>query len=352
MSWKRKLNSFFPALSRFNIRSFSHPVTYIGAAGFEDRATSILDYVISENIQLENSIAIKYRPFIRRNRVGEFRDRLEKVGAHTIWTTFDRYDPQKFSKAIPSILESLGSSHILVDISAMSKFLIMVLLQTIITRPNSLTIAYTEAEIYHPTKEEFELKKKELGATPDFLTTDVYKILTVTSLSSVSMQGYPVLLLAFPTFNHTEIVALYNELSPQHMILLEGEPHEKRDKWRLKAIREVNRKVMDNPDYSCESKVLSTFDYISNIEALEEIYRACCYTHKILLAPTGSKLQTVAAFMFKQLHPDIQIVYPITKAFIGEYSERRRALWCIHLAKFSEFTTSLDRYRSTDIYKP
>lgn len=345
MSWKHELHSMFPPLSRFSVKSFSHPLTYLGAAGFDDRATSILDYVISQNTQLENAIAIEYKPFNRRNRISEFRERLAKVGAQTVWTTFDRYDPQEFSRAILPILESLGPSHILVDISAMSKFLVMVLLQAMRRRPNSLTIGYTEAEVYHPTKEEFELEKKKLGATPDFLTTGVYKILTVTSLSSVSMQGYPVLLLAFPTFNRTEIVALYNEISPKLMILLEGEPHEKQDKWRREAINEVNEEVTDNPDYLWESKVLSTFDYTSNIEALEEIYRKYYYTHKILLSPTGSKLQTVASFMFKQLHPDIQIVYPVTKAFIGEYSEKCRALWCIHLTKFSDFIALLDQYR-------
>jgi hypothetical protein len=345
MSWKHELRSMLPALSRFNIRSLSHPVTYIGAAGFEDRAMSILDSAISENVGLESAIAIEYRPFNPNNRVSEFRDRLAKVGAQTTWLTFDRYDPQRFSKAILPAVESLSSGQILVDISAMSKFLIMVLLQALRDRPNSLTMAYTEAEIYHPTRKEFEIKKQELGAAPDFLTTDVYKILTVTSLSTVSMQGYPILLLAFPTFNRSEIVALYNELAPKHLILLEGEPHEERDKWRLDAIREVNKEITNNPDYSCEPKVLSTFDYMSNVEALEEIYQKYWYTHKILLAPTGSKLQTIAAFMFRQLHPDVQVVYPVTKAFIGEYSEKCRALWSIHLTKFSDFIASLDGYR-------
>lgn len=345
MSWKLDLHSMLPIISPFDVKSLSHPLTYIGAAGFEPRATSILDYMISENTQLERAIAVKYKPLNRQNRVDDFEDRLAKVGADIIWTTFDRYNPQKFSKGILPILESLDLSHVVVDISAMSKFMIMVLLQAMRERPNHLSIAYTEAEIYYPTESEFNLKKKELGATPDFLTTGIYKILTVASLSSVSMQGYPILLLVFPTFNHVEIVALYNELAPKHLILLEGDPHEQQDKWRLNAIKEVNREVTDNPDYSCETKILSTFDYISCIEAIEGIYRKYCYTHKILLAPTGSKLQTIAAFMFKQLHPDVQIVYPVTKAFFGEYSEGHRALWCIHLTRFSEFIRRLDQFR-------
>lgn len=345
MSWKRELRSMLPPLSRFNIESLSHPVTYIGAAGFADRTTSILDYVISKNTKLDNAIAIEYQPHNPRNRIRELKDRLAKVGAQTTWTTFDRYDPQEFSKTILPVLESLGTSHILVDTSGMSKFLTIVLLQAMRERSNFLSIAYTESEIYYPTKKEFELKKKELGAVPDFLTTGVYKILTVSSLSSVSMQGYPILLLAYSTFNHTEVIALYNEISPKHMILLEGDPHETQDKWRLEAIREVNKEVKDNPDYSCEFMTLSTFDYISNVEALEEIYQKYCYTHKVLLAPTGSKLQTIAAFTLKQLRPDVQIVYPVTKAFIEEDSEKVRALWCIHLGKFSDFIAHLDKYR-------
>jgi len=47
-------------------------------------------------------------------------------------------------------------------------------------------------------------------------------------------------MIAFPTFNHFELVALYNETSPKLMILLEGLPHEKKDFWRLQAIREIN----------------------------------------------------------------------------------------------------------------
>jgi hypothetical protein len=161
------------------------------------------------------------------------------------------------------------------------------------------------------------------------------------------MQGYPILLLVFPTFNHFEIVALYNEISPQFMILLEGNPHEECDKWRLQAIREINRNFIDNPDYVSKNRVLSTFDYISNVEALEEIYRTYSYHNKILLAPTGSKLQTIATFLFKQLHPDVQIVYPVTQGFRGEYSEKVRALWSINVGGFSDFIYSLGQCGNT-----
>jgi hypothetical protein len=281
MSSKTDSQIKLPPVSHLEVGAFSSPLTYIGAAGFEDRATSFLDLAISKSMTIDHAIAIEYRPHDETNKIELFKKKLSGVNAHSTWAIFDRYDPQRFSKSIIPTLESLGSGHILVDISAMSKFLVMIILQALKDRHNPLTILYTEADVYHPTKEEFDLKRRELGTIPDFLTTDVYKILAVTSLSSVSMQGYPVLLLAFPTFNRTEIVALYNELSPKCMILFEGTPHEKQDKWRLEAIREINKRITTNPDYAIEQKVLSTFDYAENVAMLENIYREYSCTHFI-----------------------------------------------------------------------
>jgi hypothetical protein len=343
---ENRFRTLFPEITPMNPSVLPHPILYIGAAGFEDRAISLLNCWEQQKIRLEKALAIKYEPHgDHRNRLDDFKNKLEKICASIKWINYDRLDPQKFKEELVLVMDLPDSFQVIVDISGMSKFLTMVLLQGLTKLPNNVTIVYAEADIYHPTMAEFEREKRKLGATPDFLTSDVYTILHVTSLSSVSMQGYPILLLVFPTFNHNEVAALHNEVSPQHMILLEGDPHEKCDKWRLQAIREVNRNLTANPDYSYESRVVSTFDYISNIEILQEIYKTYCFTHKILLAPTGSKLQTIASFLFKQIHPDVQIVYPVTKAFIGEYSEKCRALWAIPFGPFVKFISSLYEYR-------
>lgn len=348
MSTREKLGSLLPPISPFHMEDIPHPLIYVGAAGFEDRAMAILENSIGGNIGIEKALAIEYKPYGHtKNRVEEFNEKLGEICESVMWVTYNRRDPQEFQNKIQAMLRLDASLHILVDISALSKFLTMLLLQSMRKLKNKVSIVYAEADIYHPTREEFEKEKARLGATPDFLTTGIYDILTVPSLSSVSMQGYPILLLVFPTFNHFEIVALYNEISPQFMILLEGNPHEECDKWRLQAIREINRNFIDNPDYVSKNRVLSTFDYISNVEALEEIYRTYSYHNKILLAPTGSKLQTIATFLFKQLHPDVQIVYPVTQGFRGEYSEKVRALWSINVGGFSDFIYSLGQCGNT-----
>jgi hypothetical protein len=142
-----------------------------------------------------------------------------------------------------------------------------------------------------------------------------------------------------------EIIALQNELSPNCMVLIFGKPHEEQNAWRLDALKEINRSMLDNPDFSSESLTLSTFDYISNIHELGRIYGDYKYTHKVLLSPTGSKLQAIADFVFRQIHPDVQIVYPMTESFKGEYSSGCKALWSIRINDFSSFVSKLDQIR-------
>lgn len=236
----------------------------------------------------------------------------------------------------------------------MSKLLIVVLLHALRKLPNRVTIAYTEAEIYHPSLNDYNTKKTELDREtenpPVFLTTDIYKIVTTRTLSSVAMQGYPLLMIAFPTFNHRELVALVNDITPQHLILLEGKPHEIYNYWRQEAIRHLNRKIMNEPSSKDEfppenRRTISTFDYKETIRILEEIYIYYKYNRKIIVAPTGSKLQSCGIFMFKQMHPDIQIIYPVTKGFANEYTEGSRALWQIIFHNFDNWNNVLNDYR-------
>jgi hypothetical protein len=53
-----------------------------------------------------------------------------------------------------------------VDVSGMSKFLTAMLTQSWARLKNSVTIAYAEVEVYHPTKKEFEKKTKKFES-PD-----------------------------------------------------------------------------------------------------------------------------------------------------------------------------------------
>jgi hypothetical protein len=160
------------------------------------------------------------------------------------------------------------------------------------------------------------------------------------------MLGYPIALAAFPTFNRMELSALYNEISPEKLFLLKGMPPDSENAWRYDAVEHINEMLQR---YAQEKKTVSTLRYQEALEALEEFYDEVRYTHRFVVAPTGSKMQSLAVFLFKRIHPDIQVLYPVVEKFKDEYSERWSKLWQIDFQSFSKFVFDLHSRREQSL---
>lgn len=342
----------FPAIQDFDIKSLQEPLVYIGAVGFEDRALAVLNEAKQYRKTFEYIIGIDYEPRNTRNRKEEFQQLAREVisrESNIKWLTFDRKTPGEFNDA-PNLIRQMCSqgARICLDISAMSKMLILVLLDALKDINSSLTIAYAEAQVYHPTQEEFnrdleEAKQKLPKRIPEFLTSGVYSVVTTPALSSIATQGYPTVLVVFPTFNHNLFLALLNEVTPQDLRIIEGDPLRAENKWRLDAIRKINES-----SYSLAKephKIVSTFYYDQAINQLEELYEEHQYTHEFVIAPANSKLQTVGVFFFKQMHPDTQIVYPTPKGFFDLYTEGIKQVHQIPFPNYHQFIETLDGHR-------
>ncbi len=345
------ISTFFPKIKSFDIPLIPEDSIYIGTAGFEDRCFAFLEESNKNNLKFKTIIGIKYEPFDEKNRVDEF----EKIAINATkgnkldWMVYDRHNPEDFSISINKIKKLINlTENVVVDISGMSKFLIVILLYGLKDYLGNIHIIYCEAKIYFPQQKDYKsLKEKLPEETPSFLTTNVYKIVTTTELSSISMQGYPILIIAFPTFNYKEMYALLNEITPQYLFKIDGIPREKHNQWRLEAIRWINKKIYSDfvPKIRIDEKESSTFDYIQTIEVLNDIYKNYKYTHKCIIAPTGSKLQTLGVLFFKQMFPEIQLVYPVTAKFSEEYTKGCKNIWYIKFENFSEFMKKLGNFR-------
>ncbi|MBU4139714.1 MAG: hypothetical protein KJ729_07245, partial [Euryarchaeota archaeon] len=125
------------------------------------------------------------------------------------------------------------------------------------------------------------------------------------------------------------------------------------NQWRLEAIRWINGKIYSDfvPKIRIDEKESSTFDYIQTIEVLNDIYinSQYKYTHKCIIAPTGSKLQTLGVLFFKQMYPEIQLVYPVTATFSNEYTQGSKNIWSVKFKDFSEFMKKLGNFRKTGL---
>ncbi|MGB8216092.1 MAG: metallophosphoesterase [Candidatus Methanoperedens sp.] len=345
------LHQLLPHIESFSLDKIPENSTFIGAAGFEDRCFSFIDQFEQHKKKFSNTIGIEYRPINNKNRTKEFKDKINNITLKNVfWLIYNRFDPEEFCNDFVRTKKDIWeTANVVIDISGMSKFLIIVILDLLDEYEGNVHIIYSEAEIYHPTKEKVEEMKKKLPESiPSFLTKDVFKIVTTKSLSSIAMQGSPLLSIAFPTFNSRELEALLSGFTPQYLIKIEGIPHEMDNRWRLDAIHDINTPI--DKSFSLNIKEIihenvTTFNYIELVRILDKIYKTYRYSHKIIIAPTGSKLQTLGVFIFKQMHPEIQIVYPVTKDFDEEYSEGCTRIWHIPIFNFFDFMKKLNEHR-------
>jgi hypothetical protein len=338
---------------QLQIDDIAADVLYIGAIGFEDRTFGFLNESLKRKKHFKSSIAIKYVPDNSSNREAEFFEFTKRIFQENHVIVYDRFCPDNFSAALSEIIQHTQSvSQVILDVSAMSKMLIVILLYGLRNVNLPLSIIYAPAKVYHPSRDNFEVVKSKIekessDISPYFLTTDVYTVVTTTTLSSIAMQGAPLAVIAFPNFNFLEIAALLNETNAQKLFLIESIKDLGENSWRLDAIRWINRglKSYVTPTYY----VVEASDINANIKVLEEIYQREKLGHKIVLSPTGGKLQAVATFCLKAMHPDIHIIYPVVRQFAQDYTEGYLPHLEFFLPSFSKYVNALNQYRKSEL---
>jgi hypothetical protein len=329
------------------LRANSHIIL---ACGFEKRALGFLKNLTPNQIAgVEFVTLIKYLP-IRENNEQNFNTIIEELNRLGLGT--ERLHIVEFSREYPSDFYDLltssdffqDSDYIYLDISAMSKLLILYLLDAIWTRSRtSFSIIYSEANDYGPSKEEFEDAFAK-GATAqslslEFTSAGVFDPLVPEPFRGASPLGSPRALVSFLSFNKRQIIGAAAIVPYQFFVPIIPVPSDSTMGWRVDAVTSVNNEGLlvrekliseiptlniDNSELippDGEYKVLDcSDDYIGTLKTLlilEEIHR---YRHFITIAPFGTKLQTLAVFLFTIIFPETQIVYASPLDFHPNYS--------------------------------
>ncbi|HYR12315.1 MAG TPA: hypothetical protein VEQ60_31295, partial [Longimicrobium sp.] len=146
--------------------------------------------------------------------------------------------------------------------------------------------------------------------------------------------------------------ALLDAVYPSRLFLINGIRPD-RLSWREGAtawIHEQLRKewFADNPvverqgDHgTLPSRRTSTLDYRETVSTLLELYWELAANHRILLAPTGSKMQAVGCFFTKAMHPDIHVEYPTPSSFFSLYSQGISDLWITDFGPLKDLVSQL-----------
>lgn len=330
-----------PSLLPTDTVPVSKDETLIVCAGFEDRAIKAFDSAIESGRIGFSLVIIEYLPEVRENKIDEIINKCNKCGISFSRLIYNRQDPSGIGNKLLSILKQ-DYSRIYVDISGMFRLLIVQILSALGQPPfdfSKISLLYTVALEYPPREKEVDdaiIKMEENSFySAMFLSSGIFELTVVPELSSVSLEGQSIRVVAFPSFNPNQLAALRTEVQASFFTLIHGIPPLKENAWRPQKIKVLNRteEITNREDIE-----VSTLEYQETLTALLDIYDKYGVMERIIIAPTGSKMQAVAVGIFRAFMDDIQIVYPTPRLFPEpkEYTKGSRQLYLLHLDSFSE----------------
>lgn len=328
----------------------------IHAPGFEDRTLAVTCMVRAPT--RGHAILLEFRPYDEANQLDEVRSRLRNRGFivdRGDILEYNRFDPGDFEHRLECHLRSLGVDGALVDISTMSKLEIILVLKVCVDMGLRVRVRYSEAESYGPTETKFKRAIHEgIVRRPSLqVFSGIHGVVRVSSLSSIAMQGHTTAALVFMSFNDSLTQILLNTIYPGKLFLINGRPPEQ--SWRESATAWIHDQVRkeweeDNPSTEVEGSLVplpdrkvSTLDYRETVCLLISLYWQLSTSHRILLAPAGSKMQSVGCYMVKALHPDIHIEYPSPEGFQSSYSEGIGSQWLLDFGDFWDLISKVGR---------
>jgi len=259
-------------------------------------------------------------------------------------------DSVDYSAELRTLLREITTkapgAGVTVDVSACSSKLLVTTLTVLLEFDVNLRIVYAEAEVYHPTKEEYDAdpdkwtRDEELG-----LARGVGAVTPSPDHPGSRQDILPEAVIVFPTFKPERaraIIAHVDEslvMRPQERVVwLVGAPHLPEDEWRAQVQRTINQIGSSTPAHE-----VSTFDYKKAVETLEMVYRPLECKYHVNIAPLGSKLQSVGVVVFWCIRPEASIVFASPREYnAAQYSERCKAVWRIDFGCVSNLRGLLD----------
>ncbi len=290
---------------------------FIVCAGFEKRTVNVIENYIRLH-GCGEAVIIKYLPGVEDH----YDHIIYTLNQHNIkYTTivYNRFAPFDFTSDIKYVFDRCDYNHVFVDISAMSKFLIV---QTIYSLAhlrglNGVELLYSK----YPDKGQ-SMKVFEEGFSPHYVSVDVSTLIATPQLSTITLEDLPTRLIAFYSKNSRQITALDLELQPCFTHLVLESLHEK----QIPSSQTIKFHPVSG-------------GYAKTMEFLILNYQEFNVFYNVFIAPIGTKSQAVAVALLKVFLDDIQIVYPVPMVFNANEEPKSVGVLSLDLSSFSQFST-------------
>lgn len=332
-----------PSLQPANNWSSTPADLLIVSAGFEDRVLASL-YDTSFSSNLSRIVLVEYKPYCAENKLDEILRACSERNIQAERLVYDREEPAGFGVLLARAVCSCGG-RVFIDVSGMSRLLIVQSIVALGARSQGFKncfVVYAEALEYPPTEEQAKSELAKCDSDPTFtvlfLSSGVFEITVVPELSSFAPSATQTRLIAFPSLDAHQLTALRSEVQPSRFSFIEGVPPNDKNKWRQKVISEIN---CINDFGEAEISEASTFDYRQTLHILLRLYSAHSVRERLLISPTGSKMQAVAVGVFRAVVKDVQIVYPTPHSF-HKPTEYTLGVGPMHILPLEAFSAALE----------
>lgn len=330
---------------------------FLGALGFEDRCLSIPELIAkTKRYKCTEAIYFEYATNVNDNEVNKPRllQALQDFSTAVNPMSCDEDNfPTNLRTTLSRICNEGRTPSVIFDISVCTSKLLLLALKVLLEFDLSLRILYSEAEVYHPTREEYESDPEKWTTEEGFgLAIGVSAV-----IPSVEHPGYrrdmlQEVMVVFPTFKPERAKAIIAEIDESlimkpkdRVIWIVGNPHLPEDHWRVDAVREINKITASAPSYE-----VSTFYYEETLKTLERIYQPRDCKYHVTLSPLGSKMQSLGIALFCYMRHDVSIVFATPKEYNArQYSEGYKAVWQIDFGNLTTIRDILDRVGQLNI---
>jgi hypothetical protein len=328
---------------------------YICAGGFEDRSRAVVEKLknIGEEF-FKYSLILEYSIHKKANEpnLEKLQADLPKISHHLIENVMVDIDNiyQTKSNIIKSFkkIPTEDIETIFIDISGMANSLILLIIHQAkkMFFGKEIVILYAEAEIYYPTKEKRDeiarlMKSDEekdiLKLGEELGASGTREVIILPDFKGYFAENKPICLIFFIGYEPSRAAGLLDTYRPNMIVACYGVSPHKKFKWRTELSTELHTQLLKEFEHT--EKYISTFEISEIVTELDTIYKSTDRKGKILyehyniaVTPQCSKLQTVATYLFSQMHPDIQIVFCFPGKFNPErYSKGIGKLWVYRL---------------------
>jgi len=216
---------------------------FVSAGGFEERVLVFPNLLQPCTERHCKVFFLEYIPPNKNNKLKELRSTFLGKNYNFISMQYARYSPETFDVPFRQNLEQFKVKAVCLDISGLSRYAIMIILDIVRELNLPLRLVYVEASDYAPSQNDFEAAKATATQhlPTSFIHTGVYDVLHVPRLASIRMQNRATLLIAFDSFNEALGQALVNVINPSRFILINGQPPRRELRWREDATAYVHK---------------------------------------------------------------------------------------------------------------